>query len=90
MRQTGADRWLARCPAHDHRHSSLSVRELPDGRVLVHHIAGCGVYAVCDAVGLTVSDLFPPNLREILLHRTTVPAAPPIPAAEALRAFEMP
>ena len=43
VKRTGAGRWLARCPAHDDKRASLAVRELDDGRVLVHDFAGCAV-----------------------------------------------
>jgi len=59
LRETGPGRWLARCPAHDDRHPSLSIRELPDGRVLVHCFAGCEAGDILAAVGLTLTDLFP-------------------------------
>jgi putative DNA primase/helicase len=39
-RKTGCS-WLARCPAHDDREPSLSIREADDGKVLVHCHAGC-------------------------------------------------
>src|SRR5689334_24396862 len=32
--------WMAKCPAHDDRNPSLSIREL-DGKVLLHCHAGC-------------------------------------------------
>ena len=35
---TGADRWYARCPAHDDRSPSLSVTDTGD-RVLIHCFA---------------------------------------------------
>jgi putative DNA primase/helicase len=38
-RRNGAG-WMARCPAHDDRDPSLSIRDA-DGRVLVHCFAGC-------------------------------------------------
>jgi hypothetical protein len=53
--------WIARCPAHEDRSPSLSVRELPDGRVLVHCFAGCDVGAIVSAVGLELDALFPPR-----------------------------
>ena len=53
--------YSARCPAHQDRSSSLSVTEGSDGRVLVHCFAGCPVHVVAAAVGMTVSDLFPPR-----------------------------
>lgn len=61
VRETGANRWVARCPAHDDRDPSLSISELNDGRVLIHCHAGCGALAVLDAVGLSWDALFPPN-----------------------------
>jgi putative DNA primase/helicase len=33
--------WVARCPAHDDREPSLSIRDASDGRVLIHCHAGC-------------------------------------------------
>ena len=63
VKSTGPGRWIARCPAHDDRGPSLSVRELDDGRVLVHDFAGCSVSEVLAAVGLDMSDLFPPRLE---------------------------
>jgi hypothetical protein len=59
IRPTGALRWIGRCPAHDDRRPSLSVRELDDGRILVHCFAGCSVPAILDAVGLDFDALFP-------------------------------
>jgi hypothetical protein len=59
VRSTGPDRWIARCPAHADRSPSLSVRELADGRVLVHDHAGCDVRSVLTAVNLDFDDLFP-------------------------------
>ena len=33
--------WIARCPAHDDRHPSLSIADTKDGKVLVRCHAGC-------------------------------------------------
>lgn len=52
---------MARCPAHKDRSASLSIRELDDGRVLVHDFAGCDVESVLFAAGLGLEDLFPPR-----------------------------
>jgi hypothetical protein len=59
VKRTGDCRWIACCPAHDDCHPSLSVRELDDGRILVHCFAGCDVAEILGAVGLELSDLFP-------------------------------
>jgi putative DNA primase/helicase len=39
-RKSGAN-WIARCPAHDDRKPSLSIRDADDGKVLVRCHAGC-------------------------------------------------
>ena len=49
------------CPAHADNGPSLSVREGDDGRVLLHCHAGCSTAAVVAAMGLSMSDLFPPS-----------------------------
>ena len=59
VKQTSPSKWLARCPAHEDRSPSLSVREGDGGTVLVHCFGGCSIDAVCAAVGLELSDLFP-------------------------------
>ena len=58
VRSTGVGRWLARCPAHEDRSPSLSIRDVGD-RVLVHCFGGCAVDDVLSAVGLTLADLYP-------------------------------
>ena len=62
VRQSGPGRWLARCPAHKDRSPSLSIRELDDGRVLLHDFGGCDTEAVLDALGLELQALFPEPL----------------------------
>jgi hypothetical protein len=56
-RKAGAG-WCCRCPAHDDRNPSLSIRAGDDGRALVNCHAGCTVDAVCGAIGLRPADLF--------------------------------
>ncbi len=59
VKQTGEGRWISRCPAHQDRDPSLSIRELNDGRILIHCHAGCGAADVVAAVGLGLTDLYP-------------------------------
>lgn len=58
VKQTAPSRWIACCPAHEDRSPSLSVRELDDGRVLLHDFGGCSTQHVLGALGLSLSDLF--------------------------------
>lgn len=85
--RAGPHRWKARCPAHDDKGPSLAIRELDDGRVLVHCFAGCAVESVLSATSLQFSDLFPNCLggREGMRRERR-----PFPAADVLRcvAFE--
>jgi len=39
------------------------VRVVDDGRILLHCFAGCDVYSIVESVGMTISDLFPPDER---------------------------
>ena len=57
VRQTGPDRYLARCSAHDDVSPSLSLRLVGD-RWLIHCFAGCEALDVVHAVGLELADLF--------------------------------
>ena len=64
VRQTAPGRWLAKCPAHQDKSPSLSIRELDDGRTLIRCFAGCGSIDVLEAVGLGWSALFPEKLPQ--------------------------
>lgn len=55
-------KYQARCPAHEDRSPSLSIREADDGRVLIHCHAGCEPADIVESVGLTLGDLFPDDL----------------------------
>ena len=75
VRQTGDNRWIARCPAHDDGSPSLSIRELDDGRTLIHCFAGCDALSVLHAVDLEMADLFPERLNDQLKPtRSQIPA----------------
>ena len=78
VRRTGSGRWVARCPAHEDRDPSLSVRECDDGTVLIKCFAGCGAAEVVEAAGLGLSDLFPPGqaasrTMKAATHRPSMP-----------------
>lgn len=83
LKATGRDRWIARCPAHEDRRPSLTVRALADGRILLHCFAGCETEAVLSALGLTFAELFPePLTRE---PQGLKPIRAPFSAFEALQ-----
>jgi hypothetical protein len=82
VKRTGPGSWSARCPAHDDKSPSLTIREKDDGIVLVRCQAECDTNDVLGAVGLTFSDLYPPRVVD---HRVK-PERRPFPAADVLRA----
>lgn len=59
VQRTGANQWLARCPAHDDRKQSLSISTGKDGRILLTCHAGCSFQNILQHVGLSVADLSP-------------------------------
>jgi len=75
-KQSGKNKWQARCPAHDDKSPSLTITELTDGRVLIHCHAGCGSNDVLDAMGLDYEALFPPddNYRSLRRNRSENPS----------------
>lgn len=61
VKRVAADKWVACCPAHADKNPSLAIRVLNDGRILLKCFAGCDVGEVVAAMGLELSDLFPPR-----------------------------
>lgn len=57
VKKTGPG-FTARCPAHEDREASLSVKEGSDGRVLLKCFAGCSVEDIVSSLGLSMAGLF--------------------------------
>ena len=81
VRRTGANRWVARCPAHEDRRPSLSITEGDTGAVLAYCFAGCTVASIAAAVGLDVADLFPPRRPDVYSVRPRASPITPLVAA---------
>ena len=64
VKRTGDGRWRARCPAHDDRRPSLSLREMPDGRILMRCLAECPTESVLSTIGIEFDALFPPRMGD--------------------------
>ena len=80
VRQTSPSNWIACCPAHEDRQPSMAIRHNDDGRILLHDFGGCDVEQILSAIGLTLSDLFPPRP----LDHVQRPIRRPFPAADVL------
>lgn len=85
VKRTGNGTWLARCPAHQDKSPSLTIREADDNKVLIHCFAGCSAHEIVSAVGLEITDLFPPRPAD--LSYVGKPERRPFPAADILRAI---
>jgi hypothetical protein len=83
VKRTGRDQWMARCPSHSDGTASLSLRELPGDRILLHCFAECDVGEILDAIGLTVNDLFLNRMPDAKSETR------PFPATDVLRAIAM-
>jgi len=82
VRQRGPGQWSARCPAHADKSPSLAIKQRDDGAQLLHCHAGCSVEQIVGAIGMSVSDLFPPRP-----HQPGAGARPSkfkLPASQAL------
>lgn len=64
VKRTGDGRYVACCPAHDDASPSLAIRELPDGRMLMHCFGGCDIESILSAMNLELADLFPEPLMQ--------------------------
>ena len=60
VKTNGANKWVALCPVHGDKSASMGIKECSDGKVLINCFA-CGANAmdVCEAAGVSVSELFP-------------------------------
>lgn len=63
-KQIGTQQWKARCPAHDDRDPSLSLGVGAKGQALLTCHAGCSLEAICDALNISVAELFPHSVRK--------------------------
>ena len=70
VKLTGPGQWIARCPGHDDRVASLCISTGDDGRTLLFCHAGCSAETVLAPIGLTMRDLFPPDARPALHHKS--------------------
>lgn len=55
--------WTACCPAHADKSPSLAIRE-EGGKIVLHCFAGCAVNDIVGALGMEMTDLFPPKTRD--------------------------
>jgi len=79
VKRTGSGTYIACCPSHEDKNPSLSIRDLPDGRILIHCFAGCDIYSILASIDMEIDALFPERLGEFKKQKR------PFPAADVLR-----
>lgn len=84
VKRTGPNTWVASCPTREDKRPSMTIRELDDGRILLHDFGGDSVEEILGALGLTFDALFPPRSADPA--RVGKPERRPFPAADILRA----
>ncbi len=58
VKPAGSGKWMALCPSHADKQTSLSVREGRDGRCVMYCHAGCDFKTIVAALSLAVTDVF--------------------------------
>lgn len=81
-RRAGPNRYMACCPAHPDKTPSLSISEASNGTILMYCFSGCTVEAICDAIAISQTDLFPPRPDETTYRSQPRPL---LTATDALR-----
>ncbi len=66
VKAKGRAKWMARSPTRVDKTASLSIRELDDGRVLLHDFGGDSTADVLAAIGLTFTDLRPGGAQDFI------------------------
>lgn len=82
VKRTGQDSYIACCPAHGDKNPSMTIREVDDGRILMHCFAGCSVEEILGSIGMTFDDLFPEDMS----HDHKRPERQPFNARDVLAA----
>lgn len=58
VRNTGQNKWMARCTVHADKSASLGIKQLDD-KIIFNCFAGCDKQSILAAIGLKFEDLFP-------------------------------
>lgn len=59
VKKSGSYSWRARCPAHQGKSQSLSIRVRDTGKVDIHCFAECDGAQIMHAIGMLLVDLYP-------------------------------
>ena len=82
VRQTSHGQYTSCCPAHGDRNPSFMIRD-DQGKILLRCLAGCDLYDILSALGISITDLFPSNPNYY-----SSPIKNPFPAASVIRCIQ--
>lgn len=63
VRKTGSNQWISKCPAHEDKSPSLSIKFSDNNTILIHCFAGCSPNDIVNAIDSKLSELFPKQNR---------------------------
>lgn len=64
VKPSGFNEYKACCPHHEDKSPSLSIKELPDDRILIYCFAGCSPLEILNSIGMSFEDLYPERQGE--------------------------
>lgn len=65
VRPSSNNSWRACCPGHGGTNpTALTIKEEPDGRILLHCFQGCSASDIMGAIGLDMAELFPEKIED--------------------------
>ena len=71
VKQVSPNRWVASSPTRVDTTPSLSIRLTEDNRILMHDFGGSSVHEILSAVGMEITDLFPPRDEKVHAGKPT-------------------
>lgn len=73
VKRVGKDSHIACCPAHQDKSPSMTIREIEEGKILLHCFGGCSVDEICRSIGITIADIMPDRQPDALRRPMTAP-----------------
>ncbi|PHS70670.1 MAG: hypothetical protein COB23_03080 [Methylophaga sp.] len=64
VRQTNPSQWVCQCPCGHVKTAQMGIKELPDGRVLIHCFAGHSPDEILEAIDMSLGDLFEESIED--------------------------
>jgi len=76
VKKTGNDSFIACCPAHDDKSPSMTIREVENGKLLIHCFAECSIENIIGSIGLDFDDIMPDKVDDEIRRSRKIPFSP--------------